>query len=424
MSSALPASLSPRLVAAGIVGNILEWYDFAIYGYFAQVIGEHFFPSDNPATSVIAAFGAFAAGFLMRPLGGVVFGHIADRMGRKAALTASVLAMAIPTFLFGVLPDYAQIGIAAPILVFLLRMVQGLSVGGEFTTSMVFLVEAAPPGRRGWAGSWSAFGASAGTLLGSVVGALVSALFPAAALHSWAWRLPFLAGLAVGLGGLYLRRHVSEMPAEPAVEEHAHWPIVEAFRTEWRAIAQVIGYNLILAVNFYMAFVYVVTYLKEIVGVSSSEALDINSFNMVILLLVIPLAAALSDRVGRKPLLLVACLGFLVLAWPLFWMMHHPKFEMILLGQMGFAVLAALYGGALPAAMVETFPARVRCTAISVGYNLSVGLLGGTTPLVAAYLIERSHNDLSPAFYIMAAAALSLGVVLRLRETAHATLRL
>src|SRR5262249_13368530 len=163
------------------------------------------------------------------------------------------------------------------------------SVGGEYTTSMVFLVEAAPPGRRGWAGSWSAFGASGGILLGSFVGALVSTVFPSEAVHALAWRLPVLAGLGVGLVGLFLRRHVAEVPSEPASVECAHWPIVDAFRNEWRAIAQVVGYNLVLSVNFYMAFVFVVTYLQETVGISSSAALDINSFNMVILLLAIPL---------------------------------------------------------------------------------------------------------------------------------------
>src|SRR5262249_41006341 len=166
-------------------------------------------------------------------------------------------------------------------------------------------------------------------LLGSFVGALVSTVFPSEAVHAWAWRLPFLAGLGVGLGGLFLRRHVAEVPTEPAAVECAHWPIVEAFRNEWRAMAEVGGYNRGRSVDFYMAFVFVVTYLQETVGISSSAALDINSFNMVILLLAIPLAAALSDRVGRKPLLLGAAVGFLALAWPLFWMMHHPHYGMI-----------------------------------------------------------------------------------------------
>jgi len=412
-----------RLIVAGIAGNVMEWYDFAVYGYFAQTIGQHFFPSKDPVASLIASFGVFAAGFLMRPVGGLVFGHIGDRIGRKAALTLSVIAMAVPTFLIGLLPDYSQIGVVASVLIVVLRLVQGLSVGGEYTTSVVFLVEGAAPDRRGLAGSWSVFGAVAGILLGSAVGALLTSVLSPDAVYAWGWRIPFLVGLAVGLSGLYIRRRTPEVQAQSAGEKPATSPVIEAFRTEWRAMLRVAGFNVLNAVGFYMIFVYVVTYLKQIVHVQAAQALDINTINMVILLLLIPAAGALSDRVGRKPLLIVSALGTLILAWPLFWMMHHPHFVVILLGQMGFAVLIGLFFGACPATMVEVFPARVRCSALSVGYNLCLGVLGGTTPLVVTYLIARSHDDLSPAFYLMAAATLSLAVILSLRETATAPLR-
>lgn len=412
-----------RLIVAGVAGNVMEWYDFAVYGYFAQTIGQHFFPSKDPIASLIAAFGVFAAGFLMRPVGGLVFGHIGDRTGRKAALTLSVIAMAVPTFLIGLLPDYAQIGVVASVLIVILRLVQGLSVGGEYTTSVVFLVEGAAPGRRGLTGSWSVFGAVAGILLGSAVGAILTSILPQDTMYAWGWRVPFLLGLAVGLSGLYIRRRIPEAQVQSVDEKPATSPVVEAFRTEWRAMLRVAGFNVLNAVGFYMIFVYVVTYLRQIVHVEAATALDINTINMVILLLLIPAAGALSDRVGRKPLLIVSALGTLVLAWPLFWMMHHPHFAVILLGQMGFAVLIGLFLGVCPATMVEAFPARVRCSALSVGYNLCLGVLGGTTPLVVTYLIARSHDDLSPAFYLMAAATLSLAVILSLRETAMLPLK-
>ncbi|MBI3800162.1 MAG: MFS transporter, partial [Deltaproteobacteria bacterium] len=297
-----------RLIVAGIAGNVMEWYDFAVYGYFAQTIGQHFFPSKDPVASLIAAFGVFAAGFLMRPFGGLVFGHIGDKIGRKAALTLSVIAMAVPTFLIGILPDYAQMGVAASVLIVVLRLVQGLSVGGEYTTSVVFLVEGAAPNRRGLMGSWSVFGAVAGILLGSAVGALLTSVLSSETVSAWGWRVPFLLGLAVGLSGLYIRRQLPEAPVQPSNEKPVTSPIVEAFRSEWRALLRVAGFNILNAVGFYMIFVYVVTYLKQIVHIQAAQALDINTINMVILLLLIPAAGALSDRVGRKPLLITSAL--------------------------------------------------------------------------------------------------------------------
>jgi len=414
--------MNRRIILAGVVGNMMEWYDFAVYGYFAQIIGQNFFPSKDPVASLIAAFGVFAAGFLMRPFGGLVFGSIGDRIGRKAALTFSVIAMAIPTFLIGLLPDYAAVGVAASVLMVLLRLVQGLSVGGECTTSVVFLVEGAAPDQRGLMGSWSAFGAVAGILLGSAVGAILTSLLSADALQSWGWRVPFLLGLAVGLVGLYIRHHLPEMSGNFTRGRTTTSPVAEAFRTEWQAMLKVAGFNVMNAVGFYMVFLYVATYLQQVVHVEAARALDINTMSLVVMLLVIPAAGALSDRIGRKPPLVAAAVGLLVASWPLFWMMHHSHFMIILSGQLGFAVLIGLFLGVSQATMAETFPARVRCTALSLGYNLCLGILGGTTPMVATYLIARSHNDLSPAFYLMAAAAVSLGVILNLRETAYSPL--
>jgi MHS family proline/betaine transporter-like MFS transporter len=408
-----PTHLPVRLIAAGTVGNIMEWYDFAVYGYFAATIGRHFFPAENATTSLIAAFGVFAAGFLMRPLGGVVFGHIGDQVGRKAALTISVLAMAIPTFLIGLLPGYTTLGPSAAVLLVLLRMIQGLSVGGEYTTSIVFLVEGAGRKHQGFAGSWSGFGAVGGILLGSAVGALVTATLSPEAAHDWGWRLPFLVGLVVGLAGLYVRQHIPEVhkTAEPA---SGRSPVWEAVRSEWRTILRIGLLNVINGIGFYVAFVFLVTYMQTIGGVSEAAALEINTVNMLALLAMFPLAGWLSDRVGRKPLLVVGIGGLLVLSWPLFWALDHPSVSWNFVGQLGFVVFIGLFGGALPATMVETTPRAVRCSAISIGYNLCVGVLGGLTPLVATWLIQRTHNDLAPAYYVMGAALISLLVAVLL----------
>jgi MFS transporter, MHS family, proline/betaine transporter len=416
------SSQTRRAIVAGAIGNIMEWYDFAVYGFFAAILGRQFFPADDPLSSLLAAFGVFAAGYLMRPFGSIVFGHIGDRVGRKAALTLSVAAMAVPTFLIGVLPTHAQIGAAASALLVVLRLIQGLSVGGECATSTIFLVEQAPPGKRGLLGSWAMFGAIAGILLGSAVGALVLALFGPAAAESWAWRLPFLLGIVLGGAGLYLRRTLAA-DAIAVADRPTRLPLVEAFGTEWRTIIRVFGLNIVQAVGFYLCFVYVTTYLRQVDFISTSKALDINSASMLVLLLMMPVAGLLADRVGRKPVLLVAVTGILVLSYPLFWLMHHPATAMIMLGQLGFAIILGLYLGTLPAVVVEIFPRRVRCSAMSISYNAAIGLFGGTAPMVAVYLIERSHNDLSPAPYLIAMAAVSLAAVLSIKETAWSPMR-
>ncbi|MGZ5882666.1 MAG: MFS transporter, partial [Xanthobacteraceae bacterium] len=270
-----------RVVAAGTIGNVLEWYDFAIYGYFATAIGRQFFPHEDPVAQLLSAFGVFALGYLMRPVGGALVGHIGDRFGRRAALTVSVAAMAIPTFLIGLLPGYATLGLLAPIALTLLRMVQGLSVGGEYTSSMVFLVERAPEGRRGLMGALTSCGACGGILLGSAVGAGFAAMMSTTSLESWGWRIPFLLGLVVGLAGYVLRRHVLDtVPAEPRKRA----PIVETLHDHWRIVLGFAGLSVFNAVGFYVSFVYLVSWLQTADGMPPARALEINSVSMALLL--------------------------------------------------------------------------------------------------------------------------------------------
>lgn len=417
MSDVIDARARRKVIAAGITGNVLEWYDFAVYGFYAPIIGRLFFPSDDPTVSLIASFGAFAAGFLMRPVGGFVFGYIGDKVGRKRALVLSVMLMAIPTGAIGLLPDHATIGVAAAFLMVAMRMLQGLSVGGEYTGSIVYLAEHSPPGRRGFFTSWTLFGAVGGILLGSSVSALVSHFLTADQVADWGWRLPFLSGILVGVVGLLIRRHLPEMPEDDAADKPKN-PVIEAIKTEWRAMLKVIGFNIINAVGFYMMFVYVVTWLIKQVKEPRSDALDINSISMAVLLVLVPVFGALSDKVGRKPLLLFGAGGVAIFGYPLIWLMHHPSFEMILLGQLGFSVLIGAYFGAGPATLTEMFPRRVRVSALSIGYNVGLAIFGGTTPLIATWLISRTHDDLSIAWYLIGCAVISFAVVLTLKETA------
>src|SRR3954471_19140122 len=298
-----------KVTAAGMIGNMLEWYDFAIYGYFAAQIGRHFFPHEDAVAQLLSTFGVFAVGYLMRPIGGVIVGHIGDTFGRRAALTFSVVAMAIPTFLIGLLPGYQTMGLLAPIGLIVLRVVQGLSVGGEYTSSMVFLVEHAPEGRRGLMGALGASGATAGILLGSAIGAAFAASMSPAALDAWGWRIPFLLGLVVGIAGYILRRYVLETAV---VEKRARPPILETLRDHWRAVAGFAGLSVYSAVSFYIGFVYLVSWLQTADGIPPSRSLDINSLSMVILLPVVTTGGWLSDWIGPKPLMVLASLGGLL----------------------------------------------------------------------------------------------------------------
>ncbi len=406
-----------RGVIAGVVGNILEWYDFALFGFFAQQIGAHFFPADNPTASLLAAFGTFAAGFFMRPVGGALFGLVGDRYGRKQALIWSVLAMAIPSFLIGVLPSTTTIGLAAPILLLVFRLLQGLAVGGEYMASAVFLVEGADPGRRGWMGSWGPIGATTGVLLGSAAGAIVNATMSPAAVMAYGWRIPFILGLGVGLGGLAIRRHYIERVPHQAP---AKSPLGEAFRSHWRTMLHLVALVSAISVGFYTTFVYAPTWLHQVTGVPSSTALEINTLAMALSLFALPLSGLASDRWGRRPVFLLTAAAFTLLAYPLMVLMAQGKTGGMLVGQTGLALLVSGNAGLLPATMAELAPWRVRCTVLSVAYNIGMAVLGGTTPLVAAWMVSRSGLPLAPALYLTGAAAVTfVGALLLPKAPPH-----
>ena len=404
-----------RGVIAGVAGNILEWYDFALFGFFAQQIGAHFFPASDPTASLLAAFGTFAAGFLMRPIGGALFGWVGDRFGRKQALIWSVLAMAFPSFFIGVLPGTTTIGIAAPILLLLCRLLQGIAVGGEYGASAVFLVEGAEPGRRGWMGSWAPVGAFAGTLLGSAAGAIVNATLSPDAVLAWGWRIPFILGLGVGLGGLAIRRYYMERVPHQAP---ARSPLVEAFRSHWRTILHQVALVAGLAVGFYTTFVYSATWLAQVAQVPARTALSINTLAMGLSLVASLAAGSLSDRVGRRPVLLAWAGTQALLAYPLMALMARGETGGIVAGQVALALLVAAGSGALPATMAELAPWRVRCTVVAVAHNLAMALLGGTTPLVGSWLVVRTGEGLAPAIYLAAAGAVSFVAAFLLPRTA------
>lgn len=400
-----------RLIAAGTIGNVLEWYDFAVYGFFAIPIGQTFFAKSDPVAQVLAAFGVFAVGYVMRPLGGMLTGVIADRYGRRVALSFSITAMAVPTFLVGLLPGYATLGIAAAGLLVLLRMIQGLSVGGEYTTSFTFLIESALPHRRGLTSAIACCSAVAGMLLGSGVGTLMASLLTPTALTDWGWRVPFLLGLLVGVVGYLLRRHVQDArPPEPARS-----PLADTFRHHKTLLVRLACLAAFPAVSFYLMFLYVVSWLQQVDGIPPARALGINTLAMATLIPVMLAAGWLSDRVGRTPPLMAATILGIAGAVPFLWLMHRDNDGLILLGQFGYVLVAGIAIAIAPSLMVEATPAPVRCTAIAIGYNLAYGVMGGLAPVAAAWLVSRTGQDLTPAYMVVGVAGLSLAAVVTFR---------
>lgn len=409
-------------ILANIAGNAVEWFDFAIYGAFALTIGRVFFPSDDPTTSLLASFGTFAAGFLARPFGGLVFGQIGDRIGRRWALLLSVGMMSIPTLLLGLLPGYETLGIAAPAILIGLRILQGLSAGGEYITSIVYLAESAPPRSRALASSWSIFGSVVGALAGSALAALLTEALSPEQLESYGWRIAFLAGFAMALLGLLLRRALPDIEAETESEDSKGLPIVQALRRHFGDVMRVVGLNLAYGIVWYITFVYVVSWLTDRVGEPQSEAHTINTVSMIAMLLLTPVMAALSDRFGRRPFLLFGAGALAVAAWPAFWLMDHPNVAMILAGELLLVTLLAFYTSSMPAVFAELFPSAVRITAVGAGYNLSAALFGGMVPLVATWLVGTTGDDLSIAWLLSAACLISFLVALKVPESAFTPL--
>lgn len=415
-SQTRPQPSLARIILVGLMGNVMEWYDFAVYGYFAMVIGDQFFPATDPAVSLIASFGAFAAGFLMRPIGGLVFGRIGDLVGRQRAMLVSVMAMAVPTVLMSLLPTYGTVGIAAPLVLVGLRIIQGLSVGGEFTSSLIFLAEHAPSGRRSLTAIWGNWGAVLGILLGSGVGLWVTEWLTEAQVQAWGWRVPFALGGLLALVAWLVRRglHVDLPPIR------SESPVRDVFTRYRGAILRVALLNVGTGVAFYTVFIYAVSYIRNIDHLTESVALELNTISMSTLLLLLPVVAWMSDRWGSRGILTLANTLLVLLSYPLFQLIHSSDPDLILMGELGFAVLVALGTGGILVLNASLIPAPVRCTGLGFAYNASMGLFGGTTPLIAAWLIKVTDNPLAPAYWLLTAAIVSLLTLLLWVPKGHA----
>jgi MFS transporter, MHS family, proline/betaine transporter len=420
-----PGSLRQAIVGAGI-GNTVEWYDFAIYGFLATYIAEKFFPSANPTTALLSTFAVFAVAFFMRPLGGFFFGPLGDRIGRKRVLAIVVVVMSLSTLGIGLVPSYDAIGVAAPVLLVLLRCVQGFSAGGEYGSGACFLAEFAPTRHRGLVVAFLVWSVVIGFLLGSVTVTALEAILSESAMDAFGWRIPFLIAGVLGVVGLYIRLRLRDTPEFEALQktgEVAESPLKEAVRTAWRPILQIVGLVIIHNVGFYVVFTYLPTYFTKTLGFTKTDAfVSITVASVVALLLILPLAA-LSDRIGRKPLLVAGAIGFAVFSYPLFLLLNAGSLGAAIGAHAGLAALEAVFVSTSLAAGAELFATRVRSTGYSIGYNVSVALFGGTAPYVATWLTDRTGNNVAPAYYVIAAAVVSLATVLTMRETAGRPLR-
>ena len=411
-----PALHEPRkAIFAAAIGNVLEWYDFGVYVFFAGVIARNFFPAHDSAAALLSSFAVFGVGFLMRPLGGIVIGRFGDRRGRKAALMLTIMTMAFGTVMVGVLPTYASVGMIAPVLLVLARLIQGFSAGGEWGGSTAFMVEWAPDDRRGWYSSFQQASIALSLVLGSGTGALLTSLLPPDALNTWGWRLPFLLGIVLALVGVWLRRNVDETPAFRAAADQATAPRQSGFRLALRAF----GFTMHWTVAFYILLSYMPTFMRLHAGLSPSQALWSNTIGVVALTLLIPLFGWISDHVGRRPLLLLSCAFFAILTVPLFSVLvGKPGFGIVVLIQIAFGAAIALYSGAGPAAIAEMFHTIGRATWMTPAYALAVAVFGGFAPFIATWLIAATGSALSPAYYVIAAAVVSFVVNWRMPETA------
>jgi MHS family proline/betaine transporter-like MFS transporter len=414
---------SLRVVVSVTVANVLEWYDFAVYAFLMAVIARVMFPVGDATVSLLLSAGAFGVGFLTRPVGALIFGVLSDRQGRKFALLVTFGLMGGATLSIGVIPSYAAIGLGAPLLVVLARLLQGLAAGGVVGSATALLTEHAPPRRAGYYASWQAASQAGALLLGALVAASVSAVLSSVQLESWGWRVPFWASILVVPVGLYIRRRVDDPAVFLRQARLVSSPLSVLVRAHSAAVVRGLGITIIWTVSTYFFFVYVPLYAHTLLKLPMATTLFSNSLALAVMLIVSPLAGSLSDRFGRYHIMVVAALLIVMLVLPgTHLLLTHPYAKTLVLFQLTSAVFAALFIGPAPAAIAELFPVGVRSSGVGVAYNLSVTVFGGFAPVIATALVAQTDNPLSPTWYVIVCCGLSLVALLvptRTRSSDH-----
>src|SRR5215472_5429593 len=406
----LPAPRA-RQIAAAVIGNALEWYDFIIFGNLTIVISRLFFPAESQYASLLLTTATFGVGFFMRPVGGILLGIYADRKGRKAALQLIIGVMTIAIAMIAFAPPYAVIGVAAPVIILAARLLQGFAAGGEFASATAFLVETGLPNRRGFYGSWQMVGQGLAALVGAILGALLTRNLAPESLNSWGWRVPFLFGLLIGPVGLYIRRHLEETRAflqsrEGPKKTLGLGPILA---THARPALGCAGVVTAATISFYVILLYMPTFASTQLRVTLGEAFTAQAIGLACMIAITPLFGALSDHIGRKPIMITALALYLILLYPLFlWVHTNPSFRNLMIMQLVFCTLLGAFIGPFSTSMAEQFPARTRSTGMAVAYNVAVMGFGGFAQFFVTWLTKATGSPIAPAFYVMFGALIGL----------------
>jgi len=414
-------------VTAASVGGFLEMYDFVIYAFFASVLAPLFFPSTDHVASLLAVFGVFAVGYLARPIGGIIYGYFGDRLGRRKTLIYSLLFMAIPTFLMSVLPTYEQVGRWAPVLLIMLRLAQGLAVGGDFPGAITFVSEHVKKNRRGLHNSWIYFGINFGLMFGSAVASLITHNLTHQQLFSWGWRIPFALGILLALVGMYIRHRSTETPLFALAQQHMsenHNPIKSAIQTNKKNIIQGVFISLLGAVIISQIFIFMPTYLSKFGEYTLDRALMINTLSILAFTLCLPLAGLISDFIGRKKIIATGCILFMLISIPAYYFMSHNSNTTSLIAVFALAIISAMIIGPLPSTLAELFATENRYTSVAISYNVAFAIFGGLTPFILTWLIHAAEKPMIPAFYIAVCALITLMTVLTISETKGSGLNL
>ncbi|MEO3830258.1 MFS transporter [Actinomadura sp. B10D3] len=421
-----PPLQSRRVALAGAIGTFVEYYDYTVYGFLALTLAAVFFPAQDPTAALLSTLAVFAAAFVLRPLGGIVLGHLGDRYGRRPVLAWAVISMAASSFLIGLLPGYATAGVWATVMLVALRGVQGLSAGGETGGATTYVAEWSPSGRRAFWCSTIQMGNLLGVLTGSVLVAVLYATLSTGQMETWGWRIPFLISLPLGLVGLYIRRRLDESPEFEDLKDRSRIPverqkspIATALRRDRAGIARVTGFSVGAFAGYYIVYVYGATFLQGEGGLTAVEATWCTSAALVLAAVTVLGWGALSDRIGRKPMLLGAFAAMALLAYPAFILMGTGNIGLAFLGQAALGLCEAAVMGTILAAFTELFGTRTRFSGFGLGYNLGAILTGATAPYIGTWLISNTGDPRSPGLFLVVAAVVSLITATTLTETAH-----